>query len=165
MADAFEVLSHDHEEVQQIMTQLEQGSTGGGEAQLAARKDLAEQLVIEESRHEDVEEMYFWPMVRERLPNGSELANKAVGQEEEGKQMLDRLDKMDAADPEFAMLLTTFIHAARKHIQYEETQVWPALRSALSSQDAAELGRKLEDGKKTAPTTPHPHTPAAPGVL
>ncbi len=30
---------------------------------------------------------------------------------------------------------------------------------------ATELDRKITDGKKTAPTRPHPHTPASPGVL
>jgi len=47
--------------------------------------------------------------------------------------------------------------------------VWPGLRSVLSAETAAELGSelgsKIADGKKTAPTRPHPRTPASPGVL
>ncbi len=46
-----------------------------------------------------------------------------------------------------------------------ETQVWPSLRNALSADEANEIGRKIEEGKKTAPTRPHPHTPASPGLL
>lgn len=168
MADVFEVLAQDHHEVKQMLSQLEQGAgsaAGGGHEQSSARKKLAERLVIEESRHEAVEEMYFWPTVRERLANGDELADRAIGQEQEGKEVLDRLDKLNAGEPEFETLLSSFIQAGREHIQYEETQVWPGLRSALSAEDAAELGRKLEEGKKTAPTRPHPRTPAAAGVL
>jgi hypothetical protein len=30
---------------------------------------------------------------------------------------------------------------------------------------AEELGRKIADGKRTAPTRPHPHTLPSPGVL
>jgi hemerythrin-like domain-containing protein len=168
MTDAFEVLAQDHAEVKQMLTQLEVRAVRQGGAdteQLAQRKKLAEQLVIEESKHEAVEEMYFWPAVREHLAGGDELADTAIAQEQEGKEVLDKLDKLDAGDPEFEKLLAEFIRAGREHIDYEESQVWPGLRAALTEQQAEELGRKLKAGKKTAPTRPHPHTPATPGAL
>ncbi len=151
-----------------MLTQLEMSAVRQGAAtddQLTQRKKLAEQLVIEESRHEAVEEMYFWPAVRQHLPNGDELADTALGQEQEGKEVLAKLDKLDAGDPEFEKLLAEFIRAGREHIDYEESHVWPALRVALTAQQAQELGGKLEAAKKTAPTRPHPHTPASPGAL
>ena len=146
MADAFEVLAHDHAEVKQMLTQLELGAIrqgGAGTEQLTRRKKLAEQLIIEESRHEAVEEMYFWPAVREHLPNGNELADTAIGQEDEGKEVLDKLDKLNAGDPEFEKLLAEFIRAGREHIDYEETQVWPELRAALTAEQAQEIGSKM----------------------
>ena len=168
MTDAFEVLAQDHLEVKQMLSQLELGGVRQGEAtkdQLAERKKLAEQLVIEESKHEAVEEMYFWPAVREHLPNGDELADTAIGQEDEGKEVLDKLDKLDAGTPEFEKLLAEFTRAGREHIAYEETRVWPGLRTALTEEQAEDLGSKLEAGKKTAPTRPHPRTPSSPGAL
>jgi hemerythrin-like domain-containing protein len=168
MTDAFEVLARDHAEVKQMLTRLETDALRQGAAtndQLTQRKKLVEQLIIEESKHEAVEEMYFWPAVREHLPNGDELADTAIGQEDEGKEVLDRLDKLDAGLPEFEALLAEFTRAGREHIDYEETHVWPRLRSALTAQQAEEIGRKLEAGKKTAPTRPHPRTPSTPGAL
>jgi hypothetical protein len=35
----------------------------------------------------------------------------------------------------------------------------------LTKEQADELGSKLEAAKKTAPTRPHPRTPASPGAL
>jgi hypothetical protein len=168
MTNAFDVLAVDHIEVKRMLTELEMGAVRQGAAspeQLTERKKLAEQLVIEESKHEAVEEMYFWPAVREHLPDGDELADTAIGQEQEGKEVLAKLDKLDAGSPEFEQLLADFIRAGREHISYEENYVWPELRVALTAQQAAELGSKLETGKKTAPTRPHPHTPASPGAL
>jgi hemerythrin-like domain-containing protein len=168
MADAFEILAHDHAEVKQMLTQLQLGAVRQGVAgaeQLTQRKKLAEQLIIEESRHEAVEEMYFWPAVREHLPNGDELADTAIGQEDEGKDVLDKLGKLDAGDPEFEKLLAEFTRAGREHIDYEETRVWPELRAALSAEQSQEIGSKMEAAKKTAPTRPHPHTPSSPGAL
>lgn len=168
MTDVFTVLARDHEEVQGMLAELEQGpnrATGASQDELARRKKMTERLIIEESRHEALEEMYFWPTVREHHPAGNTLADEATGQEQEAKGVLAKLDKLDAGEEEFEQLLTTFTGAARKHIHFEETQVWPGLRSALPAKTAGELGSKIAEGKKTAPTRPHPHTPPSPGAL
>ena len=101
-------------------------------------------------------------MVRDHLPDGDTLADRATGQEQEAKEALA---KLDAGDAEFEKLLGTFTGAAREHIQFEETAVWPGLRTALNTERAAELGTQIAVGKKTAPTRPHPHTPPSPGAL
>ena len=168
MADAFDVLTKDHEEVKRMLAELEKGPsrvTGASEDQLALRKKMAEELIIEESRHEALEEMYFWPAVREHLAAGDTLADAATQQEQDAKQVLAELDKLGSGDAEFEKLLGTFIVDAREHIAFEETQVWPGLRTALSPEVAEEIGSKIAEGKKTAPTRPHPHTPPSPGAL
>ncbi len=168
MPNVFDVLGRDHQEVKQMLAELETGPTAAsdaGETGLTLRKRMVEQLVIEESKHEAVEEMYFWPAVKDHLADGEQLAQPALDQEQEGKEVLDRLDKLNPDEPEFEQLVASFITAGREHISYEETQVWPALRTQLSEEEANELGDKIESAKKTAPTRPHPHTPPKPGVL
>lgn len=165
MSSVFDVLKHDHQEVKQMLAELESGPTasaGASPDQLAQRKDKAQTLVIEESKHEAAEQMYFWPTVRDRVPGGSRLAEHAISQEQEGKEVLDKLDKADASGREFESLLSEFITAGRDHIAYEEEQVWPKLRASLSQAEASELGGKIEQVKKTAPTRPHPNAPASP---
>jgi hemerythrin-like domain-containing protein len=168
MPNAFDVLAKDHEEVKRMLSQLELAPTaamGANPGQLAWRKKTVQQLVIEESKHEAVEEMYFWPAVRKALTDGDDLANQAQDQEQEGKAVLDQLDKLAPDDERFEAQLSEFITAGRAHIAFEETTVWPYLRAVLSAEQADDLGQKLEAGKKTAPTRPHPHTPASPGLL
>jgi hemerythrin-like domain-containing protein len=168
MADVFTVLGQDHQEVKRMLAELEKGptaATGASEAQLALRKKMTEELIIEESRHEALEEMYFWPAVRHHIQSGSTLADEAIGQEQAAKQVLASLDKAGSGDAEFERLLGRFVTDAREHIEFEETQVWPLLRTALPAETSAELGKKIAEGKKTAPTRPHPHTPPSPGAL
>jgi hemerythrin-like domain-containing protein len=168
MPNAFDVLAKDHEEVKRMLTELELGptaATGADSDQLALRKKMVQQLVIEESKHEAVEEMYFWPAVRKRVSDGTDLANQAQEQEQEAKEVLARLDRLDPADEGFEALLTTFIGAGRTHIAFEETTVWPSLGDVLTAAEADDLGRELESAKKLAPTRPHPKTPASPAVL
>lgn len=168
MADAFQVLAKDHEEVKRMLAELQEGparETGASEDELLLRKRMTEQLIIAESQHEAAEEMHFWPAVREHLANGDTLADEAAGQEQEAKEVLAKLDKLNASDPEFETLLATFITAAREHIAFEELKVWPSLREMLTKTAIGELGTKLSQAKENAPTRPHPRTPGSPGVL
>ncbi|MBP2707887.1 hemerythrin domain-containing protein [Microbispora sp. RL4-1S] len=165
MADVFEVLSHDHREVERMLAELESGTAPAGLDGPELRGKMVEQLIIEESKHEAVEEEYFWPAVRELVPDGDRLADHAVEEEQAAKQVLDDLLGLEAGEAKFEELLSGFIADAREHIAYEEKTVWPQLRSVIGTDRAAELGKKLVEGKKTAPTRPHPHTPPKPGVL
>jgi hemerythrin-like domain-containing protein len=166
--DAITLLSRDHEEVLAMFEELESGANMAAMASGAdrtLRKELVTRLVIEQSRHEAVEEQYFWPAVRRVAPDGDRLADKALEQESKAKQVLDKLDKTDPHDPLFENLLTQFITDARKHIDYEQDKVWPALVAAIDRDELDELGEKMERAKKMAPTRPHPHTPANAAVL
>jgi hemerythrin-like domain-containing protein len=168
MADVFTVLAQDHQEVQVMLAELEKGptsTTGASEDQLARRKKMTETLIIEESKHEALEEMYFWPAVREYHSAGDTLADEATTQEQEAKRVLAELDKLDASDTRFEELLSEFTRAAREHIAFEENEVWPGLRAVLSAEVSGELGTKIAEDKEAAPTRPHPHTPASPSVL
>lgn len=169
MADIWAVLTQDHQEVKDMLAEMESLLAShpqvADDAHVQHRAGLAEKLVMEESRHEAAEEQYFWPAVRDKLANGDELAAKAIEQESEGKKVLDRLRKAAPDKHEFDALVTQFIAAGREHIAFEEDQVWPAMRATLSAEEATELGEKFELAKKMGPTRPHPHTPANPAVL
>ena len=83
----------------------------------------------------------------------------------DAKRLLASLDKLGPDDADFETLLAKFIMDARAHIEFEESQVWPLMRTALPAEAAAEIGDKIAAGKKSAPTRPHPHTPPSPGML
>lgn len=167
MRDVFDVLKHDHNEVEAMFARLENTPSAvvHDEEQRRERADLVQRLIIEESKHEAVEEEYFWPAVRQFVTDGDELADHAVGQEQEAKKVLSRLESVSADAPEFEELVASFIKDAREHVAYEEGTVWPRLSAALSAEDAKELGDAIAEAKEKAPTRPHPHTPPKPAVL
>lgn len=168
MPDVFTVLGQDHAEVKQMLDKLENGPTrtgGASASQLQDRKQLVQALIIAESKHEAVEEEFFWPVVRDLSGDGAQLAGQGTRQEQEAKVVLHRLDGLDPADDEFEELVTTIIDDGRAHIAFEEERVWPALREVLNSAGAEHLGEQLMRGKDTAPTRPHPEVPPRPGVL
>jgi hemerythrin-like domain-containing protein len=168
MTDVFEVLGGDHAETKRMLDALESSpgnATGANGAVVAARKAVAERLVMDSSGHEAAEEQHFWPIVRARLPDGNALADQAIEQESQAKRVLNELAKLGGPEPEFDALIDTFIPACRAHIEFEETRVWPGLGKVLSREESRELGEKIVKAKKRGPTRPHPRTPPTPAVL
>lgn len=168
MPDVFQVLKQDHDEVKAMLARLEEGQTavtGATAEQLAHRQQLAEEVIIEESRHEAVEQQYFWPAVRQLGFDGERVADEAMEQEQEGELVLHELGKLDPDDLRFEELLTGFTSAARAHILFEEAHAWPLLRASITAEQAAHLGDRITKAKKLAPTRPHPHTPPNEGAF
>lgn len=170
MTDAIELLRRDHDEVRALLARLEmtqlEASTGQDHADVhERRRALALQVIVRESAHEAIEEQYFWPVVRRRVHDGARLADEGVSQELELKRMLDVLDGLDPAAPRFEPLLRQITGSGRAHHEFEERRVWPGVRLALSEQELADLGTQLEQGRRLAPTRPHPGLPADPEVL
>jgi hemerythrin-like domain-containing protein len=165
MADVFEVLRADHGDVRLLLAALESSpghAAGASQQVLKARKLAAERLVVDSTRHEAAEQEYFWPAVRERLGDGGKLADEASAQEQEGLEALARLDQLEPDDDEFDKLLAELIPAARRHIEFEETRVWPPLRQALSPFQAHELGDKIREATERATARPEPRGAALP---
>jgi hypothetical protein len=168
MADVFEVLKQDHDEVKEMLTKLEQGPTasrGATPEQLTERKRLAQDVIISASKHEVAEEQHFWPAVRELGPEGDRIADEAIGQEKDAERMLAEWDRLDPDDDRFETLLTGYASDARAHIAFEEGHAWPLLRGAISTDRMNLLGDKIVRAKQMAPTRPHPNVPPQPGVL
>jgi hemerythrin-like domain-containing protein len=166
MEDVFEVLATDHEEIRQVLAELEKGptaATGACEDQLMLRKMMTEELIVEEAKHDEIERTELWPAVREHVPGGGQLADRAICQQLEIGELLAELDRLDASDPEFEEFLTAFTRAGRDHFDFEERHVWPRLRAVLTMKAASELGRKILRGRQAAAELPHPRASASPG--
>ena len=168
MPDVFEVLKKDHDEVKAMLAQLQEGpraSTGATAEQLAFRKQSVDAVIIEESKHEAAEQMYFWPAVKRLGPDGERIAEAGLEQEAEADPVLAELDKLQPDDEGFEERLIAFTAAARAHITYEEAHAWPLLRASISADEAQALGDQITRAKKLAPTRPHPHVPPQPGAV
>jgi hypothetical protein len=168
MPDVFQVLKKDHEEVKVMLAELEVGpkaSSGATAEQLAFRKRAVDQVIIEESKHEAAEQLYFWPAVKQLGPDGVRIAELGLEQETEADPVLAELDKLQPDDQGFEERLTAFGAAARAHIAFEETQAWPLLRASITAEEALALGDLVSQAKDSAPTRPHPHVPAQAGPV
>jgi hemerythrin superfamily protein len=154
--DMVSVLVHDHDEVKELFSEIEAATDAKN------RRDLADQVTAELVRHSVAEEMYLYPSAREALPNGDQMADEEIQEHAEAEELMKRWEGMDGDDPEFMAVFGQLSSAVLEHIEEEEGQLFPALQAALPSETLEELGKKIQDAKKVAPTRPHPSAPDTP---
>jgi hypothetical protein len=162
--DIVDVLTRDHNQVKALLEQLSAlpgKRKGGSQAQMSARKSIVDMVTVKLSRHESTEEQYLWPTVRRVLPDGDERADTALQQEQEGKDLLTRLGRLDGDDDEFDELVEELTLAARKHVAFEE-KVFLDLRARMPQEERERLAQTFGKREEKAPTRPHPHAPDTP---
>lgn len=156
MPSLYTCVQRDHRYVERLLDQLVADPSEVTYDE-AARKNLADYLVVTESRHEAAEEIVLWPAVRKRVPGGRELTDTALRQETEAKVVLDTIRFADSESrPRLAAEFTKLAHA---HLAFEEEQVLPALRKATLWPGGWLLGAKFTLAKRISPTRPHPRGP------
>ena len=153
--DLVEDIISDHREVEAVFSQIEAGGDDG-------KRDLVEHVITELVRHSVAEEQYLYPTVRRVLPNGDQLADHELKEHAEAEEVMKAIEKTDAQDPKFDELVGKLIEDIRHHVQEEESDLLPQLRTACDAAELDELGEKFENSKKMAPTRPHPSAPDRP---
>jgi hemerythrin superfamily protein len=155
--DVLQILETDHREVEEMYTRLQALPSGD-----AGRKELADEIITELVRHSIAEETYVYPVIREKLVNGGERADKETAEHAEAERLMKDLEKVGADDPEFDHLVSRLMSTILGHIADEETSVFPELRAACSQEELDKLATKVNAIKKIAPTHPHPAQPDSP---
>ena len=152
--DVTMVLTRQHNQVRALQQQLEAAPstrTGGTTSDFQQRKSIVDMITMHLSRHETVEEEHFWPAVRSALPDGDEWTDAALAQEQEGKELLAALGRLDGDTEEFDEHVEKLVLALRKHVAHEE-QVFLRLREAMPAHEREKLGNKLLKASKQAAT-------------
>lgn len=154
--NAIDLIIQDHREVDNMYEQFQRSQDS------EQKRDLVNQMIHELSVHAAVEEEIFYPMVRNELPQGDSLADEALHEHGEIKQILHDLDGMDTDDSGLDAMVGNLIQEVRHHVEEEETDILPPIRERLDGQRLEEIGDELEQAKGRAPTRPHPNAPDTP---
>jgi hemerythrin superfamily protein len=147
----------DHREVEELFGRIEALPPGHKD-----RKMYADQATMELVRHSVAEEEYLYPAVREHLPNGNAVADKEIDDHSRAEQLMKDLESCEAEDREFDRLIGMLMNEIRSHVADEEENLFPRLRETCSPETLNELGDKVRQAKKMAPTRPHPSAPDKP---
>lgn len=160
--DVVDLLSADHREFDRIFTELEQLQGRGDPASVERKRALVDEVTIGLVKHSVAEETQVYPRVEKQVDE--EQAEHAKHEHAEAEETMKRLERMDAADPEFDAVVAELIGEIRHHVQEEESRMFTDLRATFSREDLVDMAEKVEAVKKFAPTRAHPMTPNDAGV-
>jgi hemerythrin-like domain-containing protein len=116
-------------------------------------------VISELVRHSVAEEMHVYSAMKKYLPDGDEEVDHDVEEHKELEQTMKKLESVDAQSPEFTQLLGELEDILRDHVSDEENEQFPQLRAQVPREELIEIGGKVENAKKLAPTRPHPLAP------
>ncbi|MFD9591208.1 hemerythrin domain-containing protein [Kitasatospora sp. NPDC059973] len=155
--NVIEELMADHREVEDMFGRI-RAMSGGGQA----LRDVIDQVTIELVRHSVAEEQYLYPAVREHLDGGDALADREIEDHRQVEDLLKQLEDLRTDDPTMGSVLRQLMDEVSAHVEDEETNLFPMLRTACTPEQLDDLGDKVRRAKAMAPTRPHPAAPDSP---
>ncbi len=156
--DAITMLKDDHQTVEKLFKRFEQA----GDRAFVEKRNVVDRIIEELSVHASVEEQLFYPVTRATVPAVEDIALESLEEHHIVKWVLSELDGMAPDDERFDAKVTVLIENVRHHVEEEESDYFPKVRSELGRKALTELGDAMAKAKETAPTKPHPRSPDTP---
>ena len=156
--DAITLLRDDHKTVQQLFKRFEKA----GDNAFVEKRQIVDRIIEELSAHAAIEEQLFYPVARATVPGVEDIALESLEEHHIVKWVLAELVDLDPSAERFDSKVTVLIENVRHHVEEEETEFFPKVRSGLSRGALADLGQAMAQAKKSAPTHPHPRASDTP---
>jgi hemerythrin superfamily protein len=147
--NGIDLLISQHQQVSALLDAVESGPAPDRQASFDQLREL---LAV----HEAAEELVLRPITRHQVAGGNDVADARMAEENEAKQVLADLEKLDVNSPEFLEKFTAFKADVLSHANNEENLEFPAVRAVGDQADLATLADRITKAEAAAPTHPHP---------
>lgn len=147
--DVFDDLMEEHRAVLGILDRFEHGQLGPDDPEI-------DTLVRELSVHAAAEELVIYPAFEAVFPIAA-LSEQHLKEHQLVKELLVQIERTSGL--ERAPLLRSLAVYVRAHVEHEESAMFPRFRAHADASSLADLRETFAQGKKIAPTHPHPHAP------
>lgn len=138
--DALELLTQDHDKVENMFTRIEQGVTK------ETGQELFTQIFHELTLHAIVEEQIFYPAIAKN-PAFKDLLKDAFTEHAQVKQQLGDISYLEPASPEWNKMMGKVWKELKHHINDEEEKLFPKVREAMSEKELKALAEEIDEGK------------------
>lgn len=148
--DAIVLLKEDHKTVNGLFKEFEKAKT----ATPAARKKIVDQIIKELTVHAYIEEKHFYPTARKAVPETEDHVLESIEEHHVVVWMLSELAALSPKDEHYDPKVRVLIENVRHHVEEEEKEWFPKVRSAMSRTELTSLGEALAAAKPDAPSDP-----------
>jgi hemerythrin superfamily protein len=148
--DAIVVLKKDHQEIRKLFRKFE----SAGDAATSRKGSIVDQILELLTVHTYIENECMYPRVRELVPDLEDDVLESYEEHHVADVLSMELATMKPDDERFDAKTTVLIESVSHHMEEEETDWFPQVRSALGRKQLQEIGAEMLELKKSAPRRP-----------
>lgn len=137
--DAIVMLREDHKNVERLFKRMEKDD-------LTVVPEICEELTL----HAHLEETVFYPAVRAEMEDVSDDIGESVEEHHVMKVLIGELEGMSPDNSAYKAKATVLMELVRHHVEEEETELFPEVRSQLGRSRLQELGERMAAERSVA---------------
>jgi hemerythrin superfamily protein len=147
--DAIVVLKNDHKEVKALFRDFQKKNQTP-----AAKGALVTKMIEQLTMHTYIENELMYPEVRNLLPDLEDDILESYEEHHIADVVIMELSTLEPGDERFEAKTTVLIELITHHVEEEEQDWFPKVRDGLTRTQLQDIGARLLELKKTAPTRP-----------
>lgn len=148
--DAIVLLKEDHKKVRKLFREFQ----AAGDKAVTKKAKLARQIITELTVHTYVENEVMYPQVRATLPDLGDDVLESYEEHHVADLLCEELAALPPDAENFTAKATVLIEVVSHHMDEEEKDWFPQVRAGLGRKQLQEMGERLEQARKKAPTWP-----------
>ena len=148
--DAIVILKDDHKRIRALFKQFQ----AAGQNATKRKGQIVTNIISELTAHTYIENEGMYPRVRELVPGLEQDVLESYEEHHVADVLCTELAAMSPDDEHFDAKTTVLIENVTHHIEEEEKDWFPQVRSALGRKQLSEIGAQLLELRKKAPTSP-----------
>src|SRR5690606_13494987 len=133
--DAITLLKEDHQRVEKLFKRFE----NAGDRAYVEKRQIVDRIIEELSVHAAIEEQLFYPVTRETVEEVHDVALESLEEHHVVKVLLAELQHMAPDHERFDAKVSVLMENVRHHVEEEEDDYFPKVRSALGRNALGEL--------------------------
>jgi hemerythrin-like domain-containing protein len=145
--DVIDLLIADHNRMRGLIARYHS-------AENKAASDLASSIIHELNVHMAVEENIFYQPVKGRTEEIAGDVDEGFEEHHVAKVLIGEIEGLEPGDDIWIAKMTVLIESVEHHIDEEETELFPSVRTATPADWRGELGQRLEAEKAALGATP-----------
>jgi hemerythrin superfamily protein len=153
--DAIVILKDDHKRVRALFKKFQDSSPNAHTSRAKIVDDIIQELTV----HTYIENEVMYPQVRALVPELEQDVLESYEEHHVADLLVMELMALAPDAEHFQAKTTVLIENVTHHMDEEENDWFPKVRSALGRKQLTNIGEKLLETKKTAPR--HPSQPSA----
>ncbi len=152
--DVIDLLIADHNRVRGLFSRY-RAANGNGDTKSATA--LASVIIEELNVHMAAEENVLYSSVKERAEKIASDVDEGVEEHHVAKVLIGEIEKLEPGSDTWVAKMTVLVESVEHHVDEEEDELFPSVRSSTQASWREELGQQLESEKKASGATPLAH--------